>query len=73
MPEHRRKLIMEVEGEELAIRILEAMTEIKRPEGMSAQAIFHGLDEDQQAELIRACDAAMTYFAECMGNAQEPS
>ncbi len=61
-----RKMVLaaEIQTAELALRIYEALSGMRRPPGKTAEQAMGDLDEDMQAGLIRAAWAAASYFKE---------
>lgn len=68
-----RRFIAPIEQAELAVRMMEAALQARRPPGQSAEAIMHSLSPENREFFAKASMAAMEYFKECVLNAQEPS
>jgi len=66
-------LIGEIDPNELAVKILEAVTSTQRPEGIIAKQAMDALDEETRSGALRAAYAATTYIIECINNAQKPN
>jgi len=58
---------------ELSCRLYEALTAVKRPEGVTAEQAFQSLPDDIRAMLRRASVAAMDYWRECIQQANSVS
>lgn len=67
-----KKFFVHISEAELACRICEAVLDIERPEGIRAAAILDSMDEESQDTWIRAANAVMEYFKECIMDAAEP-
>jgi hypothetical protein len=49
---------------ELACRIAEAITQSRRPDGMTGAEALAGLSDETRTDMLRAADRAMEYFRE---------
>lgn len=67
------KLVTAVSEAELACRMLEAAGNLKRPDGVSADAALNELEREDREAWLRAARAAMTYWRECIKHAQQPN
>lgn len=64
------KFIAQIDEVELAVRMIEARTGLKRPEGATAAAALAVLDVEEQASWRASARAAMTYWRECVSKMQ---
>jgi hypothetical protein len=62
--ERQRVLVIELNNDELACRILEAYHEVSRPYGLPADQSFDEFSPKMQAAFHRCAMAAMEYFEE---------
>lgn len=69
----RAALIAEIDAKELAVRIVEALTESKRPAGASTADAFDAMDPYVQDAARRAAGVAANYLKECLSKAVRPS
>lgn len=69
----RAAFVSEVSVVELAVRLIEAGDEMKRPPGMTAERALSGLSAEDYACWTRMATAAITYMGECFSNARKPS
>lgn len=66
-------LVSEIDPCELAVRIAEAFSEMKRPEGATAREAFDGMDDEIGKAYFRAARVAVEYIAECINAGRKPS
>lgn len=69
----RAKYVAAIDEAELAVCLLEAAEQIKRPAGMSARQAFDSLDAEDRVVWHRAARAAMAYWAQCIADANTTS
>ncbi len=69
----KAKYVAEINEAELAIRMAEAAIGMKRPPGKSTQECLDSFPADWGEAFGRAAKAAMTYWAECIDVANQPS
>ena len=62
-------LVVEMDQQQLAVRLLEAGCQISRPAGASAADALDNIDGDVREMALRMALAAMQYLTECV-NAQ---
>jgi len=62
--------VAEIDSDELAVRMLEAMLETKRPAGLTATQALEDVDQSHRDSLRRAVRAAMEYWGECISKMQ---
>lgn len=65
--------VAEIDQRELQVRIMEAILEMKRPEGATAEQALAGMDADSRDASARAAIRALEYFRECIAKGQKPS
>lgn len=58
--------VVTLDRDELACRIAEAITETRRPYGMTADEELADLSDETRADMRRAAVRAIEYFAECI-------
>lgn len=63
-------LVAEIDEQEMTIRIIEAMGQIKRPAGVDAAELLARSDPETVRMSRRAAKAAMAYVAECLNDAE---
>lgn len=74
MSEIKRKavaLIGEVSADEVAVRIIEALGQCKRPAGMTATEALNTMP-DQTHDARIAAHSVLSYIAECLKDARPP-
>ncbi len=69
----KAKYVTPIDPIELAIRMLEAAMQVRRPQDVSAATAFFGMDKQDQDAWLRAANAAMNYWGECINDMQRPS
>jgi hypothetical protein len=57
-------LVVQLDKAEMAVRLYEAMNEVKRPDDLSAVEALKTLSDDMQQLVLRAAVAAFHYFHE---------
>jgi len=65
------KHIAAIDPVELAVRIVEASAKIKRPHGKTARECLDGLPAQDREDVMRAANAAMEYWRECIQQMQQ--
>lgn len=60
-------VLAQIDHDELALRISEAMFSAKRPPFMTAKAIMDKMPEHERESIYRGATAAIYYIAETMG------
>lgn len=66
-----KKHIAAIDPAELAVRIVEASARIKRPPGKSARECLDSLPLEDRDDVLRAANAAMDYWRECIEQMQD--
>lgn len=66
-------LIAPIDQGELAIRIFEALTGMKRPAGKSVRELIEHLVGNTDLDVLAAAEAALIYFKECIDAGKVPS
>lgn len=66
-------LVAEIDGDELAVRILEAMMGARRPVGTTAAQALSISDPQSVVMARRAAEAAARYITECINAGRQPS
>jgi hypothetical protein len=67
------KYIAPIDPVELAVRLAESYNALKRPEGATGMQALLAMEKDSQDAWLRAANAAMLYWKECIANANRPS
>jgi len=62
------KYVAPIDPVELAVRMLEAAGQLKRPEGATPAQAFFSMDTEDQEAWLRAAHAAMLYWRECISD-----
>lgn len=65
--------IAPIDEAELAVRMIEAAGQMRRPPGATARDVLAGLDVEDEEMWHRAARAAMLYWVEMIDAAQQPS
>jgi hypothetical protein len=60
------KYLAPIDEAELAVRIVEANYQMRRPAGFTARQALDAMDPDARAAIQRAARAAMEYWRECI-------
>jgi len=63
------RYVVTVSEVELAVRLAEAMNQMKRPPGSTAARALETMDDDSREAWRRGARAAMEYWCECIANA----
>ena len=71
--ETRAKYVAPIDEAELALCMLEAAGQMRRPDGVSARQLLDSLDEIDRSAWLRAAKAAMAYWARCIADANRTS
>lgn len=58
----KRKMIVEIDGKELAVLMCEASYQIKRPANLTAEQAFDAMDDDVRDGWARAARVACEYI-----------
>jgi hypothetical protein len=66
-------LVAEIDQEELAVRMIEAMMGIPRPVGLTATQTLGVGDPETAAMALRASETAIRYITECINAGRRPS
>lgn len=67
----KQNLVIEVDGMELALQIIEGLTGTVRPDGLTAKQAFDSIDdEDLKHGAIRAAQKASIYMTQRMEKAK---
>lgn len=69
----RASFVAEIDGAELACRIVEAFTGCKRPEGYKAEQALNSMPTETSAAAMAAAEAAARYLTECLKLGARPS
>lgn len=69
----RAKYVSLIEEAELAVRLIEAICEIKRPVGKLAILVMDDLPAEERDAYRRGARVAVEYFRECIANANTTS
>lgn len=69
-PKAATKLLAEVDPCELAIRIIEASSQLRRPPGKTPRELLAQLSADDRETTMRGAEAALIYMSECFANAK---
>jgi hypothetical protein len=67
------KFIIELDQKELAVRLLEAAGQMKRPPGKSVQECLDDAPPEIRDQIFRMSQAAMIWFGECCDKMERPS
>ncbi len=65
----RAKYIAPIDPVELAMVMLEAASNMRRPQGLNAREAIAQLETEDRERWMRAANAAMRYWQECIANA----
>lgn len=66
-----QQLVGEIDGDELATRLCEAINGFPRPAGATGNQAMEALDEIDRNMWRCGANAAMRYWAECIANSQK--
>jgi len=64
--EEKKIITLKLDQAELAVRIVEAMTDTARPEGRTPEECLEDISEEGRQSALNAAFAAATYFVEVM-------
>jgi hypothetical protein len=67
------KYVAPIDEAELAVRLAEAMNQIKRPLGSTARQALETMEDESREAWRRGARAAMEYWCECIANANTVS
>lgn len=67
------RAIAEIDPAELAVRIVESSSNLKRPPGKTARECLGDLPAKDREDVMRAANAAMEYWRECIQKMQRAS
>lgn len=66
-----QKFVTPVDPMELAVRLAESYNQLKRPPGASTSQAFFSMEEPSQDAWLRAANAGMEYWRECIQQMQK--
>lgn len=64
--ENIRTAVIKLDQSEIAIRIIEGMTETDRPRGKNPQELLESLDASSRDKALAAATLVAEYFLECL-------